>query len=84
MVIRQGKGNDRNLNNWAHLKEQPLVAEQRGLAEGAVASAGRAAKAQPVGRRKVDGLRAVEAQVEAPVVCPRERDDKLAWLLQAQ
>ena len=81
---RQGKGVDRSLDRLAYLEEQPLVAEQRGLAEGAVALAGRAAKAQPVGRRKVDGLRAVEAHVEAPMVRPRECDDKLSRLLQAR
>ena len=84
MVIRQGNEDDGSLDKVAYLEEQPLVAEQRGLAEGAVALAGQAAKAQPVRRRKVDGLRAVEAHVEAPMVCSRECDDKLSRLLQAQ
>ena len=68
----------------AYLEEQPLVTEQRRLAEGAIALAGQAAKAQPVWRRKVDGLRTVEAHVEAPMVGARERDDKLARLLHAR
>ena len=84
MVIRQGKGSGTDMYNIAYLEEQPLVAEQRGLAEGAVALTGQTAKAQPVRRRKVDSLRAVEAHVEAPMVCSRECDDKFARLLQAR
>ena len=57
------------------------MAEQRRLAEGAVALAGEAAEAQPVRRRKVDGLRAIEAHVEAAMVGARKGDHKLPGLL---
>ena len=57
------------------------MAEQRRLAEGAVALAGEAAKAQPVRRRKVDGLRTIEAHVEATMVGARKGDYKLPGLL---
>ena len=39
------------------------------------------ANLEPVGRRKVDGLRHVVAVVEAGVVGPGERDYKLSGIL---
>ena len=47
-----------------------------------VALLARRRKPQPVGRAKVDRLGAVVARVEAAVVGARERDDKVALLLQ--
>lgn len=76
----QGNGHYRS----SYLEQQPLVGEEGGLAEAAVAIQRKRRKAQPVRRRKVDRLRAVEPRVEPAVVRARERDHKLARLLLTQ
>ncbi len=67
-----------------HLEQQPLMRDDAGLAERSVALQALGGKAQPIRGRKVDGLRAVQTQVEAAVVRVGERDDKLASLLHSQ
>ena len=55
--------------------------DNRGLPEAAVALSAGSAKAQPVSRRKVDGLCAVEALIEATVVGAGKGDHELTLLL---